>query len=64
MVDGRWDKLREVKSKKGKVATATMMSMAFWKDLKLWLNVFEPLVKVLLWLMGMSSHLWVLSMEK
>lgn len=47
VVDGRWDKLREVKSKKGKVATATMMSMAFWKDLKLCLNVFEPLVKVL-----------------
>lgn len=64
VVDGRWDKLREVKSKKGKVATATMMSMAFWKDLKLCLNVFEPLVKVLLWLMGMSSHLWVLPMEK
>ncbi|KAM3410492.1 hypothetical protein ACQJBY_002604 [Aegilops geniculata] len=47
VVDGRWDKLREVKSKKGKVATATMMSMAFWKDLKLCLNVFETLVKVL-----------------
>ncbi|KAM3350754.1 hypothetical protein ACQJBY_023057 [Aegilops geniculata] len=47
VVDGRWDKLREVKSKKGKVATATMMSMSFWKDLKLCLNVFEPLVKVL-----------------
>ena len=47
VVDGRWDKLREVKSKKGKVATATRMSMAFWKDLKLCLNVFEPLVKVL-----------------
>uniref|UniRef100_A0A453PXS4 DUF659 domain-containing protein n=1 Tax=Aegilops tauschii subsp. strangulata TaxID=200361 RepID=A0A453PXS4_AEGTS len=47
VVDGRWDKLREVKSKKGKIATATMMSMSFWKDLKLCLNVFEPLVKIL-----------------
>uniref|UniRef100_A0A8R7PEK6 DUF659 domain-containing protein n=1 Tax=Triticum urartu TaxID=4572 RepID=A0A8R7PEK6_TRIUA len=47
VVDSRWDKLREVKSKKGKAAIATMMSMAFWKDLKLCLNVFEPLVKVL-----------------
>uniref|UniRef100_A0A453ESH7 DUF659 domain-containing protein n=1 Tax=Aegilops tauschii subsp. strangulata TaxID=200361 RepID=A0A453ESH7_AEGTS len=64
VVDDRWDKLREVKSKNVKVATTTMMSMAFCKDLKLCLNVFEPLVKVLVWLMGMSSHLWVLFMDK
>jgi hypothetical protein len=47
VVDGRWDSLREVKSKNGKAATATIMSMPFWKDVKLCLNVFEPLVKVL-----------------
>jgi hypothetical protein len=39
--------LREVKSKRGKAATIMIMSMAFWKDVKLCLNVFEPLVKVL-----------------
>jgi hypothetical protein len=47
VVDSRWESLREVKSKKGKAATAMIMSMAFWKDVKLCLNVFEPLVKVL-----------------
>ncbi|KAM0894150.1 hypothetical protein ACQ4PT_024652 [Festuca glaucescens] len=47
VVDGRWDSLREVKSKNGKAATTTIMSMPFWKDVKLCLNVFEPLVKVL-----------------
>jgi hypothetical protein len=47
VVDSRWESLREVKSKKGKEATTMIMSMAFWKDVKLCLNVFEPLVKVL-----------------
>ncbi|PWZ25396.1 hypothetical protein Zm00014a_012446 [Zea mays] len=37
----------DVKSKKGKEATATILSPAFWKDVKLMLAVFEPLVKVL-----------------
>jgi hypothetical protein len=31
VVDGRWESLREVKSKKGKEATAMIMSMDFWK---------------------------------
>ena len=33
--------------KKGKEAIATILSPAFWKDVKLMLAVFEPLVKVL-----------------
>ena len=36
-----------MKSKKGKEATATILSPSFWKDVKLTLTVFEPLVKVL-----------------
>ena len=47
VVNSRWDSLKDVKSKKGKEATATILSPAFWKDVKLMLAVFEPLVKVL-----------------
>ena len=47
VVHSRWDSLKDAKSKKGKEATATILSPAFWKDVKLMLAVFEPLVKVL-----------------
>lgn len=47
VVHSRWDQLNEVKSKKGKDATATMLSPTFWKDVKACLNIFEPLFKVL-----------------
>lgn len=47
VVDSKWDTIRDVKSKKGKDATATIMNPQFWKDLKMCLGVFEPLVKVL-----------------
>ncbi|PWZ46060.1 hypothetical protein Zm00014a_005235 [Zea mays] len=47
MTDAWWDSLKDVKSKKGKEATTTILSSAFWKDVKLMLAVFEPLVKVL-----------------
>ena len=47
VVHSRWDSLKDVKSKKEKDATATILSPAFWKDVKLMLAVFEPLVKVL-----------------
>ncbi|CAD6242804.1 unnamed protein product [Miscanthus lutarioriparius] len=47
VVHNRWDTLKDVKSKKGKDATATILSPTFWKDAKLCLSVFEPLVKVL-----------------
>ncbi|CAA0826329.1 hAT dimerisation domain-containing protein / transposase-related [Striga hermonthica] len=47
VVHSKWDTLREVKSKKGKDATATMMNPDFWKAVKMCLKVFEPLVKVL-----------------
>ena len=40
VVNSRWDTLREVKSKKGKEATATILSPTFWKDVKLTLAVF------------------------
>jgi hypothetical protein len=36
-----------VKSKKGKDATTIILNPTFWKDVKLTLTVFEPLVKVL-----------------
>jgi hypothetical protein len=36
-----------VKSKKGKDATAIILNLTFWEDVKLTLTVFEPLVKVL-----------------
>ena len=47
VVHSRWDQLKDVKSKKGKDATATILSPAFWKDVKICLSVFEPLFKVL-----------------
>jgi len=47
VVHNRWDTLKDVKSKKGKDATETILSPTFWKDVKLCLSVFEPLVKVL-----------------
>jgi hypothetical protein len=47
VVDSMWDTLTDVKSKKGKNATATMMNPTFWKDVKMCLSVFEPLVNVL-----------------
>jgi hypothetical protein len=47
VVHSKWDSLKDVKSKKGKEATATILSPNFWKDVKLTLAVFEPLVKVL-----------------
>jgi hypothetical protein len=47
VVDSKWDTLRDVKSKKEKDVTATMMNPTFWKDVKMCLSVFEPLIKVL-----------------
>jgi hypothetical protein len=47
VVDSMWDTLRDVKSKKGKDAIATMMNLSFWKDVKMCLSVFQPLVKLL-----------------
>ena len=47
VVHTRWDSLKDVKSKKGKDATATILSPTFWKEVKLILAVFEPLFKVL-----------------
>jgi len=47
VVHSKWDSLKDVKSKKGKEATTTILSPTFWKDVKLTLAVFEPLVKVL-----------------
>ncbi|XP_002460317.2 uncharacterized protein LOC8062773 [Sorghum bicolor] len=47
VVHSKWDTLKDVKSKKGKEATATILSPSFWRDVKLTLAVFEPLVKVL-----------------
>jgi hypothetical protein len=47
VVNSKWDTLKDVKSKKGKNATATILSPNFWKDVKLCVSVFEPLVKVL-----------------
>jgi len=47
VVHSRWDTLKDVKSKKGKDATAIILNPTFWKDVKLTISVFEPLVKVL-----------------
>ncbi|XP_002440161.2 uncharacterized protein LOC8061081 [Sorghum bicolor] len=47
VVHNRWDSLRDVKSKKGKDATAIVLNPTFWKDVKLTVSVFEPLFKVL-----------------
>jgi hypothetical protein len=46
VVDSMWNTLRDVKSKKGNDATTTMMNPTFWKDVKMCLSVFEPLVKL------------------
>ncbi|CAA0813250.1 hAT transposon superfamily protein [Striga hermonthica] len=40
VVHSKWDTLREVKSKKGKDATTTMMNPDFWKAVKMCLKVF------------------------
>ena len=47
VVDSKWYDLPDVKTKKGKDATATVWNIHFWKDVSLCLKVFEPLVKVL-----------------
>jgi hypothetical protein len=47
VVHSRWDSLKDVKSKKGKNAIATILNPSFWKDVKLTLAVFAPLFKVL-----------------
>ncbi|CAN1774032.1 hypothetical protein LINPERHAP1_LOCUS12776 [Linum perenne] len=46
-VDKKWDDLKDVHTKKGKDATATMLSVTFWNGVNLCLKVFEPLVRVL-----------------
>ncbi|CAN1792052.1 hypothetical protein LINPERHAP1_LOCUS19532 [Linum perenne] len=46
-VDKKWDDLKDVHTKKGKDATATMLSGTFWNGVNLCLKVFEPLVSVL-----------------
>jgi hypothetical protein len=47
VVDSKWYDLPDTKSKKGKEATATVLSIAFWNGVALCLKVFEPLVKLL-----------------
>ncbi|XP_066351611.1 uncharacterized protein [Miscanthus floridulus] len=47
VVDSKWYDLLEVKSKKVKDATATVLNIQFWRNVSLCLKVFEPLVKVL-----------------
>ncbi|KAF0924420.1 hypothetical protein E2562_010087 [Oryza meyeriana var. granulata] len=48
VVHSRWDSLKDVKkSKKRKDATTIILNPTFWKDVKLTLTAFEPLVKVL-----------------
>ncbi|CAD6238271.1 unnamed protein product [Miscanthus lutarioriparius] len=47
VVHSRWDSLKDVKSKKGKDATTIILNTTFWKDVKLTLTIFVPLVKVL-----------------
>jgi hypothetical protein len=47
VVDRMWDTQRDVKSKKGKDAMATMMNPTIWKYAKMCLSVFEPLVKLI-----------------
>ncbi|CAN1766835.1 hypothetical protein LINPERHAP1_LOCUS10069 [Linum perenne] len=46
-VDKKWDDLKDVHTKKGKDATATMLSTTFWNGVNICLKVFEPLVRVL-----------------
>nr|XP_020193379.1 uncharacterized protein LOC109779178 [Aegilops tauschii subsp. strangulata] len=43
----KWDKIKDVHSKKGKDATAIILNKPFWKGVNLCIKVFEPLVKVL-----------------
>jgi len=47
VVDAKWEEIPDVKSRKGKDATATMLSTPFWKSVALCLKVFEPLVRLL-----------------
>ncbi|KAJ1292051.1 hypothetical protein BS78_02G362500 [Paspalum vaginatum] len=47
VVDPKWDEISDVKTRKGKDATATMLSVPFWKNVALCLKVFEPLVRLL-----------------
>ncbi|CAN1788467.1 hypothetical protein LINPERHAP1_LOCUS18062 [Linum perenne] len=47
VVDKKWNDLKDVHTKKGKDATATMLSVTFWNGVNLCLKVFEPLVRVL-----------------
>jgi hypothetical protein len=47
VVSGKWEKIKVVKKNKGKDATTTIMSTAFWKGVHLCIKVFEPLVRVL-----------------
>jgi len=47
VVDSKWEDLSEVKTKKGKDATATVLNIQFWRNVSLCLKIFEPLVKVL-----------------
>jgi hypothetical protein len=47
VVSSKWEQIKVVQKKKGKDATATIMSTAFWKGVNLCIKVFEPLVKVL-----------------
>ncbi|XP_040255209.2 uncharacterized protein [Aegilops tauschii subsp. strangulata] len=42
-----WEECKHTRTKKGKVAHATIMSRAFWKNVSLCIKVFEPLVKLL-----------------
>ncbi|CAN1797986.1 hypothetical protein LINPERHAP1_LOCUS21509 [Linum perenne] len=46
VVDAKWEALKDMKTKKGKDATATMLNVHFWKGVNLCLQVFEPLVRL------------------
>ncbi|CAN1848551.1 hypothetical protein LINPERHAP1_LOCUS38978 [Linum perenne] len=45
--DKKWDDFKDVHTKKGKDATAMILSITFWNGVNLCLKVFEPLVRVL-----------------
>jgi len=47
VVDSKWEDIPEVKTKKGKDATATVLNIQFWRNVSLCLKIFEPLMKVL-----------------
>jgi hypothetical protein len=47
VVSSKWESIKDVKSKKGKDATTTILSPTFWRDVKLMVAVFESLFKVL-----------------